>query len=238
MSASSQDDARLENPAYAALSGAHSRFAKRSGRALRYALDVAPFLALPPDASSGDWQDAIELVPPGTIAATIDDGSSLPEAWMVTRTFELVQMTGEGAAGAHAPEAITLGPADVPEMLELVALTDPGPFLKRTIELGRYVGIRREGLLVAMAGERLRFDGWTEISAVCTAPALRGQGLATRLVSTLVADIQDRSEHAFLHVLTANANAIRLYEGLGFQMRRGRTISVVTRASEDGAGTR
>ncbi len=213
-----QDDARLENPAYAALSGAHSRFAKRSGRALRYAPDVAPFLALPPDASSSDWQDAIELVPPGTIAATIHDGSSLPEGLTVTRTFELVQMIGERAAGAHDPEAVTLGPADVPDMLELVALTDPGPFLKRTIELGRYVGVRREGLLVAMAGERLHFDGWTEISAVCTAPTHRGHGLATRLVSTLVADIQHRSEHVFLHVLTANANAIRLYEGLGFDL--------------------
>lgn len=226
----SQDDARLENPAYAALSGAHSRFAKRSGRVLRYAPDVAPFLALPPDASRADWRDAIELVPPGTMAATIHDGSSLPEALRVTRTFELVQMIGERVAGAHDPEAVTLGPADVPDMLDLVALTDPGPFFKRTIELGRYVGARRDGLLVAMAGERLRFDGWTEISAVCTSPTHRGNGLASRLVSTLIADIQDRSERVFLRVLTANTDAIRLYEGLGFHTRRDRTISVLTHA--------
>jgi predicted GNAT family acetyltransferase len=118
-------------------------------------------------------------------------------------------------------------------MLELVRLTDPGPFLQRTIELGKYVGIRRDGALVAMAGERLHFDGWTEISAVCTAPTYRGQGLASRLVSVLVADIQQRSEHVFLHVLTVNTNAIRLYEGLGFRARRGRTISVLTRARCD-----
>jgi len=151
----------------------------------------------------------------------------------VTHTFELVQMLGEHAGGAHDPEAVTLASADVPEMLELVRLTDPGPFFQRTIELGRYVGLRRDGALAAMAGERLRFDGWTEISAVCTAPSYRGHGLASRLVSTLVADIHDRSEGAFLHVLKSNTNAIRLYEGLGFRTRRGRTISVLTRATRD-----
>lgn len=227
----SHDDTRLENPAYAALSGAHSRFAQRSGRALRYAADIAPFLALPSQASKTDWRDATELVAPGTVAATIHDGSPLPESLQVTHTFELVQMIGEHAGGAHDPEAVTLGSADVPEMLELVRLTEPGPFLQRTIELGRYVGIRRDSELVAMAGERLHFDGWTEISAVCTAPTYRGHGLASRLVSTLVADIQHRSERVFLHVLTGNTNAIRLYEGLGFRTRRYRTISVVTRSA-------
>ncbi len=229
----SQDDARLDNPAYAALSGAHSRFAQHKGRALRYAADIAPFLALPTGATRTDWRDAIELVPPGTVAATINGESPLTESLKVTRTFELVQMIGERASGAHDPEAVTLGPADVPEMLELVRLTDPGPFLKRTIELGRYVGIRRDAALVAMAGERLHFEGWTEISAVCTLPAYRGHGLASRLVSTLVADIQLRSERVFLHVLTANTTAIRLYEELGFSARRGWTISVLARASGD-----
>jgi ribosomal protein S18 acetylase RimI-like enzyme len=226
----SHDDARLDNPAYAALSGAHSRFALRSGRALRYAPDIAPFLALPSKVSRTDWQDAIELVPPGTMAATVHDGSPLPELVKVTQTFELVQMIGERASGAPDPEALTLGPADVPEMLELVRLTEPGPFFQRTIELGRYIGVRRDGALVAMAGERLHFDGWTEISAVCTAPTHRGHGVASRLVATLVADIHHRSEHVFLHVLTDNTSAIRLYEELGFRARSARTISVLTRA--------
>jgi predicted GNAT family acetyltransferase len=178
-----------------------------------------------------DWRDAIELIPPGTVAATIHDGAPLPESLKVTHTFELVQMIGERASGAHDPEAITLGSADVPEMLELVRLTEPGPFFQRTIELGKYVGIRRDGALIAMAGERLHFDGWTEISAVCTAPTHRGHGLASRLMSALIADIQHRSECVFLHVLIGNTNAIRLYEGLGFCARRSRTISVLTRAT-------
>jgi ribosomal protein S18 acetylase RimI-like enzyme len=229
----SHDDPRLANPAYAALSGPHARFAQRSGRALRYDADVAPFLALPSEASSADWRDAIELVAPGTAAATINDGSALPDSLTVTHTFELVQMVGEHVRGADDPDALTLGSADVPEVLELVRQTEPGPFLARTIELGRYVGFRRDGALVAMAGERLHFDGWTEISAVCTAPTHRGHGLASRLMSTLIADIQHRRERVFLHVLTDNANAIRLYEELGFRARRNRTISVLTRASVD-----
>jgi ribosomal protein S18 acetylase RimI-like enzyme len=229
----SNDDPRLENPAYTALSGAQARFGQRSGRVLRYRADVAPFLALPSDASREDWRDAIELIPLGAVAATVNDGSPPPDSFKVTHTFEVVQMVEEDLRGAHDPEALILGSADVPEMLELVRLTEPGPFLERTIELGRYVGIRYDGALVAMGGERMHFDGWTEISAVCTAPGHRGHGLATRLVSTLAADIQERSEHVFLHVLTDNTNAIRLYTELGFRVGRRRTISVLTRASAD-----
>jgi len=227
------DDARLANPVYAALSGPHSRFAIRNGRALRYAADVAPFLALPAHPSGADWRDAVGLIAPGTAAATLQDGSAPPGSLHVSRTFELVQMTGRRDGGDRDREAVTLGPADVPEMLELVRQTEPGPFLRRTIELGRYVGIRRGGALVAMAGERLRLPGWTEISAVCTAPAHRGHGLASRLVSTLVADIHDRRERVFLHVLTGNEAAIRLYEALGFRIREARTVCVLTRAAVD-----
>jgi len=229
----SHDDARLDNPAYAALSGVQSRFAQRNGRALRYVADVAPFLALPSDASEPDWRDALELVPPGTIVATGHDGPPPPEPWEVMTALELLQMIGERARGSRDPEAVTLDSGDVSDMLELVRLTEPGPFLERTIELGRYVGIRRDGELVAMAGERMHFDGWTEISAVCTAPAFRGQGLASRLVSTLVADIQDRAEGVFLSVMTANTSAIRLYEGLGFRPRRTRTLVVLSLATDE-----
>jgi predicted GNAT family acetyltransferase len=105
-------------------------------------------------------------------------------------------------------------------MLDLVARTRPGPFLPRTIELGTYLGIRRGGALVAMAGERLRPPGWTEISAVCTDPAHQGQGLATRLVHAIAAVIRDRGETPFLHASADNTGAISLYESLGFRLRR------------------
>jgi GNAT superfamily N-acetyltransferase len=224
------DDARLDNPAYAALSGPHARFAEVRGRVRRYQPDVAPFLALPARPSAEDWRDAAGLVAPGTYAAVRQPAAELPPGWQTTAAFDLVQMIGEHVTGADCPEATSLGPADVPEMLELVAQTDPGPFLSRTIELGRYLGIRRDGALVAMAGERFRFDGWTEISAVCTLPAQRGHGLASRLVGALIAGIQLRSERAFLNVLSTNTSAIRLYQQLGFRARRTATLIVVTRA--------
>jgi ribosomal protein S18 acetylase RimI-like enzyme len=222
------DDVRLDNPVYAALTGAQSRFAQSRGRAVRYRADVAPFFALPSDPSAEDWSDALHLVPPGTSAAVLHDAVEPPVPWSTIRRFEVVQMVAHEVGGSDAPEAISLGPADVPEMLALVRETDPGPFLNGTIELGGYLGIRRGGVLVAMAGERIHFDGWHEISAVCTAPAHRGQGLATRLIGAVGSAIQRRSGRAFLHVLTTNTEAIRLYEELGFSVRTTRTISVMT----------
>ncbi|WP_315899315.1 GNAT family N-acetyltransferase [Rhodococcus rhodochrous] len=105
-------------------------------------------------------------------------------------------------------------------MVELVERTRPGPFWPRTPQLGTYLGIRHHGVLVAMAGERLHPPGWTEISAVCTAPEARGQGYASCLVQALSSRISARSERAFLHVVRSNISAIRLYSDLGFRPRR------------------
>src|SRR5262249_18304940 len=117
-------------------------------------------------------------------------------------------------AAAEAPIA-ALGVPDVPEMLALVSVTQPGPFGPRTIELGEYWGVRRHGALVAMAGERIRLDGFTEISAVCVDAAHRRQGFAADLVRSLAASIVARSEIPFLHVFTSNHQAIALYRRLG-----------------------
>jgi predicted GNAT family acetyltransferase len=225
----SAGEAQLDNPAYAALGGPHAGFAQVNGRVRRYEPDVAPFLALPSPPSAEDWRDAAGLVAPGTVVAVPHEAGELPEGWQPLRAFELVQMVGKRVSGAECPQAIVLTSADVPEMLALVQETEPGPFLNRTIELGDYLGIRREGELVAMAGERLRLDGWTEISAVCTKATHRGQGLASRLVGALIAGIQSRSERVFLHVLAANTGAIRLYEELGFTVRQTATLTVVMR---------
>ena len=229
ISPTTDDEALLDNPAYAALCGPHARFAQVSGRARRYPDGVAPFLALPSPPSAQDWRDAADLVPPGTFVAGRYGDAELPDGWQAVDTFDLVQMLGERVTGADCAEAIALGTADVPEMLELVAQTEPGPFLNRTVELGDYLGIRREGALVAMAGERFRLDGWTEISAVCTNLGHRGEGLASQLTGALIAGIQRRSERPFLHVLSSNTAAIRLYEELGFRVRQTATLTVVTR---------
>jgi predicted GNAT family acetyltransferase len=223
------DEAMLDNPAYAALCGAHARFAQVRGRARRYPVDVAPFLGLPSSPSARDWRDAADLVVPGTYVAVRHDNAELPDAWQAVETFDLVQMIEERVTGVDCAEAIPLSAADVPEMLELVAQTEPGPFLARTIELGDYLGIRHKGALVAMAGERFHLDGWTEISAVCTKPGHRGQGLASRLIGALIAGIQLRSQRVFLHVLSTNTGAIRIYEELGFRVRQTARLTVVTR---------
>jgi ribosomal protein S18 acetylase RimI-like enzyme len=222
-------EAPLDNPAYASLCGAHAGLARVRGRARRYPDDVAPFLAMPSQPTAQDWEDAAGLVEPGTYVAGRYGDGELPDGWRAVQAFDLVQMIEERVGGVDCPEAITLGAADVSEMLELVAQTEPGPFLSRTVELGDYLGIWRDGALVAMAGERFRPDGWTEISAVCTRPDHRGQGLASALMGALVAGIQRRSERAFLHVMSTNTGAIRLYEELGFRVRQQVTLTVVMR---------
>jgi predicted GNAT family acetyltransferase len=139
-------------------------------------------------------------------------------------------MIASDTTGEPDPEAVVLATADVPEMLELAVTTEPGPFFERTIVLGTYLGLRRAGVLVAMAGERMHMDGWTEISAVCTLPAFRGRRFASRLVTDLIARIHARDERPFLHVMTSNAPAINVYEALGFTARRTATITVLAPA--------
>jgi ribosomal protein S18 acetylase RimI-like enzyme len=221
-------DPGLDNPVYTALTGAQSRFARVCGQAVRYPDDVAPFLGLPIDPSARDWVDAGQLVATGTYVAIQRPRVQAPANWNVAREFEVLQMVEDHVEGVEDPEALALGSADVPEMLELVRETDPGPFLERTLELGHYLGIRHGGQLIAMAGERIHFEGWREISAVCTASAHRGQGLGSRLVRALAYGIHHRHERAFLSVVTTNTNAIALYERLGFRIRTSRTLAVMT----------
>ncbi|MGW0712659.1 GNAT family N-acetyltransferase [Streptomyces sp. NPDC002643] len=210
----------LDNPALASLTGPHAPFAEGRGRVLRYQVDVSPWLALPDEPDADDWADLAALVGPGAEVAVPAYGGSFPADWETIFDMAGVQLVDDGIAAAPDDEAVRLGPADVPEMLDLVARTQPGPFLPRTVELGTYLGIRRHGALIAMAGERLHPPGWTEISAVCTDPAFRGQGLGTRLVHAVAHGIRERGETPFLHASAANTNAIRLYESLGFRLRR------------------
>jgi ribosomal protein S18 acetylase RimI-like enzyme len=210
----------LDNPVRSSLTGPHAGFAERRGDVLRYPFEVCPFAALPDEPGDADWADAAELAGPGGVLPLGRIQVAPPAGWEVTVIGEGVQMTGEDLAAATDPEAVPLGPADVPEMLDLTKRTRPGPFMERTIELGTYLGFRHDGRLVAMAGERLHPAGWTEISAVCTDPAWRGRGLATRLVLALGAGILARGETPFLQALTSNTTAIKLYEELGFRHRR------------------
>jgi len=210
----------LDNPARASLTGPHAHFAERRGRVLRYRPDVTPWLALPNSPDVQDWADAAALAGPGGSVTLTAFREPPPADWEIVFQAEGVQMVDGAVDAAPDPEALLLGPADVPEMLDLVERTRPGPFLPRTVELGTYLGIRRSGVLVAMAGERLHPTGWTEISGVCTDSSVRGEGLATRLVRAVAHGIRERGETPFLHAAASNTSAIRLYESLGFTLRR------------------
>jgi len=147
-----------------------------------------------------------------------------PPNWKIVVSVPLLQMLHENGASQPTPSATLpifhkLGEADVPEMLALTKLTNPGPFATRTCEMGDYFGVRADGVLVAMAGERLRLPGFAEISAVCTHPDHLGQGYAGRLITLLLERIRDRGERAFLHVRPENQRAVELYERLGFRTR-------------------
>jgi ribosomal protein S18 acetylase RimI-like enzyme len=220
------DTAVLDDPVWAALRGAHARFAQVNGRAARYHPDVAPFHALADPAGLDSWNDLRELVGPGAELMLAGGALTPPPGWAKLTEVGGVQLVEQAVQvrGGTDPEAVVLTAADVPEMLDLVGRTRPGPFLPRTVELGTYLGIRRGGALIAMAGERLHPPGWTEISAVCTDPAHRGRGLATRLVRAVAAGIRERGETPLLHTAADNLTAIRLYESLGFRLRRRTTF--------------
>jgi ribosomal protein S18 acetylase RimI-like enzyme len=222
----------LDNPAWSSLTGPHARFAEGSALARRYPADVSPFVAIPSSAGPDAWDALHRLAGAATqvvLSGPASQLDSLPDDWQVSMSGEGVQLVATPALiSVPDDEAVLLGDADVAEMLDLVARTQPGPFAPRTHLLGTYLGIRRGGALVAMAGERLHPPGWTEISAVCTDPAHRGQGLATRLVRAVAHGIRSRGEQPLMHAAADNVTAIRLYESIGFQLRQRRMFYALT----------
>jgi predicted GNAT family acetyltransferase len=220
----------LDNPVWSALSTTHKSLAEGGELAKRYPVDVAPFAGTR-DQSAESYHSLGQLLGPGeTAALPLVTMPVLPPGWTVVHRVESAQMVWNAPAPLrvkHTMEDLNISQID--EMLALVELTKPGPFLRRTPELGTYLGIREGDQLVAMAGERLRPLGYTEISAVCTHPEYRGRGYASSLVSALIQKITKRDETPFLHVRNENVAAIRVYEKLGFKTRRIINIAVVKR---------
>jgi ribosomal protein S18 acetylase RimI-like enzyme len=230
------DDGVLDNVAWHSLVGPHAQLAEVAGHARRYPIDVSPFVALPDSATPRAWADLARLAGPGAVVTVTGQPSPAPASWEPVACIEGVQMVEVSVVPDLFPQALRLGPADVPDMLDLVARTQPGPFRPRAIELGTYLGVRDEGRLVAMAGQRLRPPGWIEVSAVCTDPAHRGRGLAGTLVRAIVADIRSQGSRALLQTSAQNAPAIRLYEQLGFELRRRTTFAVYRTPAQTSAG--
>ncbi|HVI08230.1 MAG TPA: GNAT family N-acetyltransferase [Candidatus Binatia bacterium] len=213
----------LDNPVWMALTTQQEFLAVVNGQARRFLPGVSTLAAIA-EPTDRAYASLVELIGDGQL------NMALQEPYQERRGFKLAlggpmpQMVFEGGAAGIGPirrgeEILRLGAADAEEMLALTTLTKPGPFSLRTHELGTYIGIRKNGKLVAMAGERMKIPGYTEVSAVCTHPEHAGKGYARILMAELIMQICQRDETPFLHVRGSNARAIALYQQLGFKQR-------------------
>jgi predicted GNAT family acetyltransferase len=160
---------------------------------------------------------------------------SLPKdlsGWEVMHSDQARQLIYEDSRPATQVDAVVLTSRDVPDILDLVNLAQPGPFAPRAIELGQFLGVRQDGYLVAMAGQRLHLPGFCEVSTVCTHPDYRGRGYAGALTTMLAKSILERQETPFLHVAPGNDRALRLYLKLGFRIRTETQFSILKRLAD------
>jgi ribosomal protein S18 acetylase RimI-like enzyme len=218
----------LDNPIWFALTTEHRLLARSHGLARRYPSDVSPLAALLRPTSDA-FADLQRLVSPGEhVALFTASPLNVPPDWQVDRSRWIDQMICEASLPTPPVAPLPLGATDVPEMLELTAATEPGPFLPQTIQMGSYFGIRAsDGRLAAMAGERLRSTEFAEISAVCTHPEFRGRGYARDLTSFLAAQILAAGKTPFLHVKSENGAKV-VYQKIGFRLRAAMHLTVIS----------
>ena len=223
----------LDHPIWTALTTTQRALAEGDGRARRFPIDVTPFADMP-DLSPANFAALAALMSPTDIAVLFT-----PDAVMPPMGFKvMLAETGEQMIGtpvetaANGVEILTLGINDVPDMIELTALTKPGPFSTRTHELGTFLGIRVNGQLAAMIGERMKPDNYTEITAVCVHPSHRGRGYGQLLLSAVSRQIVARGEIPFLHVFTSNHSAIALYRRQGMEIRRRFHVTVLKKEEQ------
>lgn len=229
MDASTQN---LDNPIWTALATGQAHLGQGNALACRYHPDVAPFAALASE-SPAAWAALSRLLPPGEQVALLSRDPAAPGGAFRAQPVGVIhQMVAAGGDNADADDldVVALGQADAKDMLELALKTKPGPFCKRTHEMGNDIGLRDQGRLIAMAGERMRPAGFVEISAVCVDDGWRGKGVAGHLLRRLQRDIRQRGQTPFLHVLSDNRNAIALYERLGFVLRQRFFLSLISHA--------
>ncbi|MES2833551.1 MAG: GNAT family N-acetyltransferase [Pseudomonadota bacterium] len=227
----------LDRPVWSALTGERqAHLALGDARAMRFDPAYALFAAARDDAPES-VEDLARLIPEGGAVGLVEaDDVALPPG-APARHAACVQMTAHTlTAGGPDLAFEALGDGDAAEMLALATLTEPGPFFEKTHRLGDFIGVKQGGRLVAMAGERMKPDGFTEVSGVCTHPDWRGRGYAAGLMRAVAARILARGETAFLHAYAANAGAIGLYESLGFSVRTSITFTVLGDGGSAGHG--
>lgn len=224
------DHPMLDNAPWRALNTVHAHFAIGDDHARRYLPQVSPIVGMAHvgTAQSGEAGFAAlrRIVAPGEMVGGFDLGPPYPP-WELIFEGTAIQMiqaqppdVAPLAPNLPEMEVVVLSTADAADMLDLVAIAQPGPFMPRTVEMGRYLGIRLGDDLIAMAGERTRLPGYTELSAICTHPDHVGKGLATHLVTRLIDSHVQQGIISFLHVDVNNTRAKGLYAHLGFVERR------------------
>jgi predicted GNAT family acetyltransferase len=218
----------LDHPIWTALTTTQQALAEGDARARRYPTEITPFAAMP-DMSAENFAALGELMSPEDIAVLFTlDAVNPPGEFKVVLADTGEQMIGTPVeTPANGVDIVTLGVDDVPDMLELTALTKPGPFSARNHELGAFLGIRVDGKLAAMIGERMKPAGYTEITALCVHLSCRGRGYGQMLLSAISRKILARGEIPFLHVFTSNHSAIALYKRQGMEIRRRLHVTVL-----------
>jgi predicted GNAT family acetyltransferase len=218
----------LDYPIWTALTTTQQTLAEGDARAWRFPIEITPFAATA-DMSPESFAALGALMSPQDIAVLFTpDPVSVPAGFKVALADTGEQLIGPSVeTPANGVDIVTLGVDDVPAMIELTALTKPGPFYARTHELGTFLGIRVDGQLVAMAGERMKPARYTEITAVCVHPSHRGRGYGQMLLSAVSRQIVARGEIPFLHVFTSNYSAIALYRRQGMEIRRRLHVTVL-----------
>lgn len=224
-------DQALDRPVWSMLRGRQAHLAVVAGEVCRIDPAYGPFAAAAPGHEAElagvltTPEDEIWIIAPEELAP--------PPGTRVVRTAPLLQMIADGPVAVYSPdpEIEALTEADALEMAALAHATQPGPWAAGTHRYGQFFGIRRDGRIIAMAGERMRpAPGIAEVSGVCTLPDFRGQRLAERLIRHVMAGFAARGDMPFLHSYAYNAHAIRLYESLGFRARRAMMVTVLGRA--------
>lgn len=220
----------LDNIVWHTLTGPHAKYAAGTNEARRYATGFSPIVGFP-DSNRPDFAALVPFCVDGEHFYCDSWSGSVPEGWRIDAESTMFRMVWEAEipAGDEAPEAVRLGPGHSTQAFELAALTRPGPFGPRTIELGEYFGCFDGSRLIAMAGERMHAGNLREISGVCTHPDFQGRGLARRLMTKLVRRQMQRGETPFLHVMRDNSKAHELYRRMGFGIYRELVVRVVSR---------
>lgn len=208
----------LDRPIWSALTTRQAEFAEGGPRALRYRATVEPFAAVEGEEALADLP-ALAGADDHLLLLQRERVAGIPRMTLVQEAVGVQMVAARPVAGPRPDDAVPLGDSDAAEMIALAGLTKPGPFRAETHRLGQFWGIRRNGRLVAMAGERMKLPGMTELSGVCTHPDCRGHGFARALSAFVSGLICARGETPFLHAYADNSAAIRLYEELGFELR-------------------